>query len=398
MTKLLIKLFVKNNKEVNNPKVRRSYGTLASIVGIVSNTILCILKLIIGFLSGMISITADALNNLTDASSSIVSLIGFKISGKPADKSHPFGHARMEYITGFMVSIVVAVLGIELIFTSIEKIFSPDPVLKNIFWPIVILVIAVFAKIYQALFNFKVGKIIQSTSLKATAVDSRNDVIATTVVIIGLVISYFTNFNLDGYLGAAVGAFILISGVKLIFETAQPLLGQKPEENVVKSFVELITSFDGILGLHDLQIHSYGPNCIFASCHVEVDAAKDILVSHDLVDNIEKACLEKLKINTVLHMDPVVLNDPLLDKIKTEVKTIIDNYDIKLSMHDFRIVTGPTHTNIVFDIVVPFSKNKSDITIVNEISTLINKLNPSYYAVINVDQEYSDYIREIKNN
>lgn len=361
MTKLLIKLFVKNNKEVNNPKVRRSYGTLASIVGIVSNTILCILKLIIGFLSGMISITADALNNLTDASSSIVSLIGFKISGKPADKSHPFGHARMEYITGFMVSIVVAVLGIELIFTSIEKIFSPDPVLKNIFWPIVILVIAVFAKIYQALFNFKVGKIIQSTSLKATAVDSRNDVIATTVVIIGLVISYFTNFNLDGYLGAAVGAFILISGVKLIFETAQPLLGQKPEENVVKSFVELITSFDGILGLHDLQIHSYGPNCIFASCHVEVDAAKDILVSHDLVDNIEKACLEKLKINTVLHMDPVVLNDPLLDKIKTEVKTIIDNYDIKLSMHDFRIVTGPTHTNIVFDIVVPFSKNKSDI-------------------------------------
>lgn len=396
MTKLLIKLFVKNNKEVNNPKVRRSYGTLASIVGIVSNTILCILKLIIGFLSGMISITADALNNLTDASSSIVSLIGFKISGKPADKSHPFGHARMEYITGFMVSIVVAVLGIELIFTSIEKIFSPDPVLKNIFWPIVILVIAVFAKIYQALFNFKVGKIIQSTSLKATAVDSRNDVIATTVVIIGLVISYFTNFNLDGYLGAAVGAFILISGVKLIFETAQPLLGQKPEENVVKSFVELITSFDGILGLHDLQIHSYGPNCIFASCHVEVDAAKDILVSHDLVDNIEKACLEKLKINTVLHMDPVVLNDPLLDKIKTEVKTIIDNYDIKLSMHDFRIVTGPTHTNIVFDIVVPFSKNKSDINIVNEISTLINKLNPSYYAVINVDQEYSDYIKEIK--
>lgn len=398
MTKLLIKLFVKNNKEVNNPKVRRSYGTLASIVGIVSNTILCILKLIIGFLSGMISITADALNNLTDASSSIVSLIGFKISGKPADKSHPFGHARMEYITGFMVSIVIAVLGIELIFTSIEKIFSPDPVLKNIFWPIVILVIAVFAKIYQALFNFKVGKIIQSTSLKATAVDSRNDVIATTVVIIGLVISYFTNFNLDGYLGAAVGAFILISGVKLIFETAQPLLGQKPEENVVKSFVELITSFDGILGLHDLQIHSYGPNCIFASCHVEVDAAKDILVSHDLVDNIEKACLEKLKINTVLHMDPVVLNDPLLDKIKTEVKTIIDNYDIKLSMHDFRIVTGPTHTNIVFDIVVPFSKNKSDINIVNEISTLINKLNPSYYAVINVDQEYSDYIKEIKNN
>lgn len=398
MTKLLIKLFVKNNKEVNNPKVRRSYGTLASIVGIVSNTILCILKLIIGFLSGMISITADALNNLTDASSSIVSLIGFKISGKPADKSHPFGHARMEYITGFMVSIVVAVLGIELIFTSIEKIFSPDPVLENIFWPVVILVIAVFAKIYQALFNFKVGKIIQSTSLKATAVDSRNDVIATTVVIIGLVISYFTNFNLDGYLGAAVGAFILISGVKLIFETAQPLLGQKPEENVVKSFVELITSFDGILGLHDLQIHSYGPNCIFASCHVEVDAAKDILVSHDLVDNIEKACLEKLKINTVLHMDPVVLNDPLLDKIKTEVKTIIDNYDIKLSMHDFRIVTGPTHTNIVFDIVVPFSKNKSDITIVNEISTLINKLNPSYYAVINVDQEYSDYIKEIKNN
>lgn len=398
MTKLLIKLFVKNNKEVNNPKVRRSYGTLASIVGIVSNTILCILKLIIGFLSGMISITADALNNLTDASSSIVSLIGFKISGKPADKSHPFGHARMEYITGFMVSIVVAVLGIELIFTSIEKIFSPNPVLENIFWPVVILVIAVFAKIYQALFNFKVGKIIQSTSLKATAVDSRNDVIAATVVIIGLVISYFTNFNLDGYLGAAVGAFILISGVKLIFETAQPLLGQKPEENVVKSFVELITSFDGILGLHDLQIHSYGPNCIFASCHVEVDAAKDILVSHDLVDNIEKACLEKLKINTVLHMDPVVLNDPLLDKIKTEVKTIIDNYDIKLSMHDFRIVTGPTHTNIVFDIVVPFSKNKSDITIVNEISTLINKLNPSYYAVINVDQEYSDYIKEIKNN
>lgn len=398
MTKLLIKLFVKNNKEVNNPKVRRSYGTLASIVGIVSNTILCILKLIVGFLSGMISITADALNNLTDASSSIVSLIGFKISGKPADKSHPFGHARMEYITGFMVSIVIAVLGIELIFTSIEKIFSPDPVLKNMFWPIVILVIAVFAKIYQALFNFKVGKIIQSTSLKATAVDSRNDVIATTVVIIGLVISYFTDFNLDGYLGAAVGAFILISGVKLIFETAQPLLGQKPEENVVKSFVELITSFDGILGLHDLQIHSYGPNCIFASCHVEVDAAKDILVSHDLVDNIEKACLGKLKINTVLHMDPVVLNDPLLDKIKTEVKTIIDNYDIKLSMHDFRIVTGPTHTNIVFDIVVPFSKNKSDLTIVNEISTLINKLNPSYYAVINVDQEYSDYIKEIKNN
>lgn len=395
MNKLLIKLFIKNNQDIKNPKVRRSYGTLAAVVGIVSNVFIFILKVIIGLVTASISILADAINSISDAASSIISLIGFKLSAKPGDKEHPFGHARIEYLAGFIVSIIIIVLGIQLVISSIGKIITPDPVMKDITWIVVILLISIAVKIYQALFNYSIGKTISSSTIKATAVDSRNDVISTSVVLIGLIVSRFINFNLDGYLGALVGLFVCISGFKLVLETAKPLVGQQPEPETINAFVNLILSHEEVLGIHDLQMHCYGANCVFASCHVELDASIEFLVSHDLVDNIERECFDKLKIHTVLHMDPVTLNDPKTNKIKEEVKEILQTFPFSISMHDFRIVTGPTHTNIVFDIVVPLNKVMKDDVVVKQISQKIKDLDSTYFPVITVDQAYSDFS---KNN
>lgn len=399
MKRLLINIFIKNKNDLKNPTVRRKYGVLASVFGIFSNIVVCILKIVVGAMFGLISLIADGLNNLTDASSSIISFIGFKLSSKPADKEHPFGHARIEYIASFIISLIVAIVGLELIISSFEKMLLLESAvndLKTIIITSVVLVISILVKIYQCYFNRSIGKLIESTSLIATSIDSRNDVISTTVILIGLIISYFSGINLDAFLGIAVGIFILISGFKLIIETINPLLGETPSKEVVKSLKDIVLSYDEILGIHDLQIHIYGPSYTFATLHVEVDSSKDILETHDMIDNIEKNCYEKLHIHTVIHMDPVVINDPYTEKVKLDFEQIIDSIDLPLSMHDFRVVKGPTHTNVVFDIVVPHDKKISDEELINLIKQKAKEISPIYQCIIEIDQDYSDFLSEIE--
>jgi cation diffusion facilitator family transporter len=403
MFTLLTKIFIKNNKNYKDNKVRSDYGTLASIFGIVSNFIICTMKFIVGLLFNIISITADAVNNLADASSSFVSLIGIKLSNKPADNDHPFGHARIEYIAGFLVSILIAALGLILIYSSIIDVINiatgKETISKmnntEFFLTIGVLFVAILFKIYQAYVNYSVGKKINSTVLKATAIDSRNDVIATTVVLIGTVINQICSIekvSLDGILGILVGLFIGYSGYKLIIETVDPLLGKAPEKEIVHQLSSKILSYDSILGIHDLQMHSYGPNCIFATCHVEIDSTIDVLISHDLIDNIEKDCLNELKIFTTIHMDPVVLNDPFQDELKIKVLNCLKEFSFPCSIHDFRIVKGPTHTNIVFDLLVPMNEKLSDNQIKNLIINRIKLIDESYYAYPTIDRDYTNHL------
>lgn len=403
MFTLLTKIFIKNYQNYKDSKVRNDYGTLASVFGIVSNFIICAMKFIVGLLFSIISITADAVNNLADASSSFVSLIGIKLSNKPADNDHPFGHARIEYIAGFVVSILIAALGIVLIYSSIVNIIDVATGAKEIvkmeslefYITIATLSLAILLKIYQAYVNYSIGKKINSTVLKATATDSRNDVIATSVVLLGTIINYFFTIekvSIDGILGSLVGIFIGISGYKLIIETVDPLLGKAPEREIVQELTQKILSYENILGIHDLQMHSYGPNCIFATCHVEIDSQIDVLISHDLIDNIEKDCLKDLKIFTTIHMDPVVLNDPFQDELKIKVLDMLKEFPFPCSIHDFRIVKGPTHTNIVFDLLVPMNEKLSDSQIKNLVTNQIKLIDESYFAYPTIDRDYTNHL------
>lgn len=404
MIKFLSKLFIKDYNNVKSKEVRKKYGILASLFGIISNIFICGMKFVIGLIFHIISITADAVNNLADASSSLVSLVGVKLSNKPADNDHPFGHARIEYIAGFIVAIIVAALGIILVINSIQDIIDVAKGTKIIekmnttefIITVCILVVAIGLKIYQAFFNYTIGKKIDSSVLKATAVDSRNDVIATLVVLIGTIVSQFTNIqkvSIDGILGVLVGVFIGISGYKLIIETADPLLGKAPDPELVKEFTEKVTSNPEILGIHDLQMHSYGPNCIFATCHVEIDSTMDVLKSHDLIDNIERECLSELKIFTTIHMDPVVINDPFQNELKQKVIDIIKEFNFPCSIHDFRIVKGETHTNLVFDILVPMNEKLTDSQIKKLIVEKIQNLNSTYFAYPTIDRDYTNRIK-----
>ncbi len=404
MIKLLSKLFIKDYQNINSKEVRKKYGIIASLFGIISNFIICGMKFIVGIIFNIISITADAVNNLTDASSSLVSLVGIKLSSKPADNDHPFGHARIEYIAGFIVAIIVSALGIILVYNSVinivdvatgKKVITKMSLTEFII-TVSILAIAILLKLYQAYFNYTIGKKINSTVLKATAVDSRNDVISTSVVLIGTIIAQFVNLgrvSLDGILGTLVGVFIGISGYKLIIETADPLLGKSPEPELINEFTKKVTAHKDILGIHDLQMHSYGPNCIFATCHVEIDSTIDVLKSHDLIDNIERECLNDLKIFTTIHMDPIVLNDPFQNELKKEVIQIISEFNFPCSIHDFRIVKGETHTNLVFDILVPMNEKLSDIQIKNMLVEKIKNLNNSYFAFPTVDRDYTNRLK-----
>ncbi len=405
MVDFFARIFIKDYQNVKDGNVRRKYGILASLFGILSNLLISAMKLVVGLLFHLISITADAVNNLADASSSIVSLIGIRLSAKPADKDHPFGHARSEYLAGFIVAIIVAALGIVLIINSAEDIIETALGTKvaekmsstEALITFIILAVSIVLKLYQALFNYSVGKKIDSTVLKATAADSRNDVIATAVVLIGTIIGQYTNptrVSIDGILGVAVGVFIGISGYKLIVSTADPLLGKAPDLDVVNAFTAKILSYEGVIGMHDLQMHSYGPNCIFATCHVEVDASVNILTSHDLIDNIERACLSNLKIFTTIHIDPIVLDDPLQNELKSEVLSLVKELSFPCSIHDFRIVKGDTHINLIFDLLVPMEEKLTDRQIKTILSDKISLLNPNYYTVITIDRDYTGRLRK----
>ncbi len=382
MTKFLVKLFVKDYQNTNNPIVRERYGKLGSITGIIFNIILFSLKLFGGIIALSISIIADAFNNLFDALTAIVTLIGFKYANKPADKEHPFGHGRFEYLASLFIAIIIIVVGVELFRTSISKLIDVKQLVKIEMFSVIVLVISLVLKAWLGYFNLKLGKKISSLAMQAYAKDSILDVIATAVVLIGLLIGHFASINIDGYLGALVALFIIYTGFKTVKETIDPLLGQSPSPEFINAIEEKILSYNGIYGIHDLIVHDYGPSRTIISLHVEVDADSDFLEMHDLIDNIERDIRRYFNCSITIHMDPLQLHDKDTNLIQTQLLKILEKIDPILSIHDFRIVKGPTHTNIIFDLVIPYNYKYNEEQLHQMIQDEITKINPNYYIVI----------------
>ncbi len=384
MTKFLLQIFVKEKNE-DTPMRRAQIGKLSGFAGIVCNLLLFVAKLLVGVLSGSVSITADAMNNLSDASSSIVTLLGFKLAEKPADADHPYGHARFEYLSGLAVAAMIIVIGFELAKTSVEKIINPSPVSVSL--PLVItLLISIGVKIWLAVFNRKLGKIIHSSALEATASDSRNDVIATGAVLLAAIVERFSGWQIDGYIGLCVALFILYSGAMLAKDTISPLLGEAASPELQKLIIKVVNDCPKVLGYHDLMVHDYGPGQRFASLHVEMDCNEDPLLCHGIIDNIERECLEKHNVHLVVHYDPVVTGDEALAKTRDLVLQIVKDFDSRMSIHDFRMVPGGVHTNLVFDIALPddLLKEKANIKSFVE-NQMRQKTGEVYYAVITFD-------------
>ncbi|NLT14009.1 MAG: cation transporter [Clostridiales bacterium] len=389
MTNLLIGAFIRNPENTSSPSVRRRYGNFAGIVGIATNLVLFTMKIIIGTLSGSIAITADAVNNLSDSGSSLVTLVGFKISGKPADSGHPFGHGRMEYIAGLIVSFIIVIIGYQLIVSSVQKIIEPQETQYDIY-VFIVLVVSIAIKVWQCLFYRKIGKKIDSLTLMAASSDSRNDVLATAAVLLAAVVTMLTGMNLDGYMGAAVGLFIVISGIKLTFETISPLLGAAPKKELVDRIRQKVLSYDTIIGIHDLSVHNYGQSECHASLHCEVPAEQDVMHSHDIIDNIERDFLKE-GIHLVIHLDPVVTGDEKTNDLKARVESLVEQISPRIGIHDFRAVWSITHTNLIFDVVVPYQFEWSDKELAMIISERISELDPTYHAVITVDHDDMKY-------
>lgn len=390
MTNLIIKKFIKDYNNTKDVSVREAYGKLGSLIGILSNIILCISKISIGIIFGSISITADGVNNLSDAGSSVITLIGFKMAGKPADKEHPFGHARIEYISGIIVAFIIILLGLELVKSSFEKILNPKPINFS-YLMIFVLLFSIVMKLWLSSLNSKIADRISSATMKATSIDSMNDVIATSAVLISVLITKFTDLQIDGYMGVAVALFIVYSGINILKDIMNPLLGELPDPEFISSIEERIMSYEGILNIHDLVVHNYGPSRYFATVHAEVDAKQDILICHDMIDNIERDFAEDLDMNLVIHLDPVVTDDKEINKLRNTVSEIIKSIDEKLSMHDFRIVKGKTHTNLIFDVVVPVDFEIQAKDLINKIERSINEKNDEdeiYYLVVTIDKNY----------
>lgn len=391
MNNFLCRIFVKDFENTKDPAVRERYGKFAGIIGILSNVVLCAAKILVGAISGSIAIIADGINNLADASSSIITLAGFKLSSMPEDKEHPYGHARIEYISGMIVSVLIVVVGIELIKSSADKIMHPSPL--EFSWSIVIvLLLAIVIKIWQALFNINIGKRINSLTLTATGTDSRNDVIATTVVLISIIVGKLTGLQIDGYMGCLVALFIIWSGIGLVKETMSPLLGEAPDPELVNAISEMALSYDGVLGIHDLVVHNYGPGRIFASIHIEVDAEADMMESHDMIDNIEREMARKLHIEITGHLDPVRTNDPVVKKMVQLTSAVAAQIDGVSNIHDLRIVTGPTHTNVIFDTVVASDCKLSYKEIHEAFQKAVKAEGENYFVVINFDKPYTSQI------
>lgn len=387
MVNLLAKLFIKNYKDIENQNVRTSYGTMCGVFGIITNLILVIIKLIIGILSFSISIIADAINNLSDMGSSLLTIIGFKISNKPADKDHPYGHQRVEYVISLIIAMIIAFVGLELLTTSIDKIINPSEVKVEII-TFIILGVAIVLKAIQGLFYLSASKKIDSLSLKASAKDSINDCISTSAVLLGTIISKVSGFNVDGIVGILVSGFIIYSAIMLIKETMSPLIGEKPDPELIEKVTRNVLSYPKILGIHDVIAHLYGPSKVFITLHVEIDAREDILIAHDLVDNIEQDIKKEFGIELVIHMDPVETDNEELNKASLVVREVLKEIDPVLMFHDFRMVKGETHTNFIFDVVAPFDFKLKDEDLVQEIKKRVNAKNNKYRCVIVVDKDY----------
>lgn len=387
MNEILFKTFIKNHDDVKNPAVRDAYGKLAGVVGIMSNALLCVMKIAIGLISGSIAIIADGVNNLADGGSSVITLLGFKLASMPEDEDHPYGHARYEYLSGLVVSFIIILVGFELLKSSIDKILNPTPL--EFSWTVVlVLFLAILIKIWQAVFNISAGKKIDSLTLMATGADSRNDVISTTVVLVSLLIGHFAEVQLDGFMGVLVALFIMWSGISLVRETISPLLGEAPDSELVQEIESIAMSYDGVLGIHDLEVHNYGPGKIFASVHIEVDSAVDVMVSHDLVDNIEQRLRTDLNINITAHLDPVNVSDPNRAPLTELLRDAIAEVPEFLSFHDLRIVSGPTHTNVIFDVVVSHDCKMPESEILRFFNQKLSTYNDTFFAAINIDKSY----------
>ena len=387
MTEWLIRHFVKEAEDTTSPAGRVRYGQFASVVSIVCNVALCLGKGVIGVLAGSVSIVVDAINNLSDASSNIISLLGFKLASKPADPQHPYGHGRYEYLAGLAVAILVAFFGLELLRSSFDKIINPSPTQFNIA-VVCVLALSIAVKLWMMFFNRRLGRRISSATLEATAVDSRNDVISTSVVLLCAAISFFTGLDLDGWVGLAVAAFILYSGVQLMRETIDPLLGRVPDEALVTHIHDKIMSYPGVLGTHDLMVHDYGPGRQFASAHVEMAAESDSLESHDLIDCIEQDFKNEDGLIVTLHYDPIVTDDPQVNDMRHWIDTQVKTIDTRLSIHDLRTVPGITHTNVLFDCLRPADLPLSDEELSCRISRLVEEHYPKTVCKITIDQSY----------
>lgn len=390
MTAWLIKRFVPQAEDVENPDVRYAYGRLAGGAGLTANLLLFVGKLLAGLLSGSLGIMGDAFNNLSDAGSSIVTLVGVKLSAAPPDKEHPFGHGRIEYISAMMVALLILLAGFELLTSSIDKILHPAAVEFHSL-SLIILGVSILVKLWMALFYRHIGRRIDSTTLKAAATDSRNDVAGTLVVLASAVVEWQTGWQIDGWVGMAMALFVMWSGFSVVRETISPLLGQAPDPEFVRKIRELVLSYEGIIGVHDLMIHNYGPGRCIISLHAEVPCREDLLQSHDLIDRVEREIHHRFGAIACIHMDPVDTENEEVDNLRALTETIIQDVDPAFTLHDFRVVFGETHTNLIFDLVVPFSyKNREMPPVTAEIQRRVQVVDPKLFTVITVEHSYSE--------
>ena len=387
MISLLAGWFIKDRENVSDKRVREAYGVLGSIVGLILNALLFLGKFLAGIISGSIAILADAFNNLSDAASSIITLAGFKLAGKKADTSHPFGHGRFEYVSGLVVAFLIVYMGIELIRSSIGKILSGETV-KGSGLIVGILLVSILVKGYMAFYNFRIAGKIKSTSMRAAGIDSLSDMAATFLVLVATVFGRYTNFCLDGYCGLLVAGFILWAGIGAIRETMNPLLGTKPDSELVKEIEQFVLSHEGIMGMHDMMIHDYGPGRMMISLHAEVPGDGDVFALHDLIDKIETELEERLGCEAVIHMDPIEANNQIVMDMREQIKQRVKELDPVFEIHDFRMVQGPTRTNLIFDVVIPQEYPLKDAAVEEQVKNAIQQMNKSYFAVVKIEKSY----------
>lgn len=387
MTDFLIKTFIRDSEQVHDPAVRERYGVLSGVVGILLNLLLSAGKLCAGVLSASISITADAFNNLSDAGSSVVTLVGFKLAGQKADDGHPFGHGRLEYLTGLLVSLVILLVGLELGKSSIEKILHPEPVSFSVV-SVIILAISILVKLWMCLFNRRLGRRIGSAAMAATAADSLSDVAATSAVLAGTLVGRMTGLAIDGWVGALVAVFILRAGWGAAKDTINPLLGQNPDPELVRNIQTTVLSHPQVTGMHDLIIHDYGPGRSMMSFHAEVPIDSDIMEAHDVIDHIERELKDRFGIETSVHMDPIATNDEQVNRVRAQVAALVQVIDPAMTIHDFRMTRGPLHTNLIFDVVVPHKCPLSDGEVAARIEKAVKTLDDHYFVVHQLDRSY----------
>ena len=387
MTDFLVRHLVRDHENVQDPAVRERYGVLSGGVGIFLNLLLSLGKFLAGVLTGSIAVTADAFNNLSDAGSSVVTLVGFKLAGQKADDGHPFGHGRIEYLAGLLVSLLILMVGVELGKSSIEKIIHPEDVTFSLV-TVVILICSILVKLWMSLFNRKLGKRINSAAMQATATDSLSDVVATSAVLAGTLIGHFAQVSIDGWIGVVVAIFILRAGWEAVKDTLNPLLGTAPEPELVNAIQQLVLSHEQVVGMHDLVIHDYGPGRRMCSFHAEVPEDEDIMAAHDAIDHIEREIQEKFGIETTAHMDPIATGDSEVTRLRDQVRDLVKEIDEDMSIHDFRVTRGPLHTNLIFDVVVPHRCRLKDEEIQECITQAVRGVVPDCYVVLQLDRSY----------